>query len=724
MKSIRLRVSFLALLLVAITLALFYPATSFSLVNFDDPVFIVHNPIIFNGFSGNALRSAFTGLHGDECMYVPLLWVSYLLDLKFFNASPVDPWGFHFSNVLIHAFNSALLFLLLFAFCKKPWRAFFFAALWALHPLRVESVAWVTSRKDVLSTFFALLSVGAYVWAATRNTGAKGTAGSSRAHSTPGLSRPFYGASFLFFLLGLLVKPMLVTIPCLMLLLDFWPLRRYGSTGPAAARAVPRLLLEKLPFFLGAGLASLVVYLTQTHAMGSAPLWFRLYCIPSNYLFYLAKSFLPFRLSAMVPREPISILSFLLAVGILAAVSAWTWARRRERPNELAGWLAFLGLLFPVIGIVLIGIYPVAERYSYLPSIGLSVALLYLLPSGPRRPRKRLFRAGRLGLALTILAALAVLTSRHLPSWRNNQSLYDNVARQHPGHYAAIYHQAQQAFFVKGDVAAADQMADRLLQIKPETSFGLVLKIVCLSQRQSTEAALEFAQAHYPPVDVLTNPGIYENYLAILALLARRYDLANQYMRETFRRSVFEPKSQEQLHALAMFLAHELGDEATALDHAARISALQNKTQLAPEDFFLSYTTIWAAGLYAQMLPRFQELARTYPDRPDLLNNVAWLLATTAGSPAAPEEILGMVRQALSNAPQHPVILDTLSVAQAYAGDYDAALQTAQQLAAVLAISPAADAPSMLRKVQKRIDLYRERQPFREDSSGRLLYAP
>jgi protein O-mannosyl-transferase len=723
MKSIRLRVFLLALLLMAITFALFFPATSFSLVNFDDPVFIIHNPILFNGFSGSALRSAFTGLHGDECMYVPLLWVSYLLDLKFFNASPVNPWGFHFSNVLLHALNSALLFLLLFALCKKPWRAFFFAALWALHPLRVESVAWVTSRKDVLSTFFALLSVGAYVWAGTRRPGAERPDESPSPHLPHRLSRPVYAASFVFFLLGLLVKPMLVTIPGLMLLLDFWPLRRYGSTGPAAARAAPRLLLEKLLFFLCAGLASLVVYLTQTNAMGSAPLWFRLYYVPSNYLFYLAKSFLPFQLSAMVPRGPVPLPSLLLALGILAAASAWAWTRRREHPNELVGWLAFLGLLFPVIGIVLIGIYPVAERYSYLPSIGLSVALLFLIRSGQRRSPDRLFRAGRVGLALIILAALAALTSRHLPSWRNNQSLYDNVARRHPGHYAAIYYQAQQEFFVKGNAAAADRMADQLLEIKPATSFGLVLKIVCLSQLQSTEAALEFAQAHYPPVDVLTNPGIYENYLAILALLARQYDQANQYMEETFRQSVFEPKSQEQLHALAMLLAHEQGDEATALAHAARISALQRKTQLAPEDFFLAYTTIWAAGLYAQTLPRFQELARTYPDRPDLLNNVAWLLATTAGSPAAPEEILGMVRQALANAPRHPVILDTLAVALANAGEFDEALRTAQQLASVLAISPAADAPDMLRKVQKRIALYRECQPYREDSSGRLLYA-
>jgi tetratricopeptide (TPR) repeat protein len=719
MKTTRLRIPLLSLLLFAATFALFFPATSFSLVNFDDPVFITHNPILFNGFSWDAVRRAFTGLYGDECMYVPLLWVSFLFDLKLFGATAMDPWGFHFGNVLVHAANSVLLFHLLLAFCKKPWRAFFFAALWSLHPLRVESVAWVTSRKDILSTFFALLAVGAYVWAWL---GQRGATDPAMPAARP--ARLPLVAAFAFFLMGLLVKPMLVTIPCLMLLLDAWPLRRMGTSFAAARRTLPRLLFEKSPFFLCAAIAAGAVYLTQTKAITHVPLWVRLYCIPSNYLFYLNKFIFPVHLHAMVPREPISIPSFLLAIGILGAISVWAWRRRQQQPNELIGWLAFLGLLFPVIGIVIIGVYPVADRYTYLPAMGLSIALLSALPANGGLFSGRGFRAGVFVAALGILGVLGVLTARHLPSWKNDESLYTNIARHHSGHYGAIHYFAREELFANGNLAKADQMTDQLLAQKPTVSFGLVLKIICLSQLRSTEAAYSFALAHYPPSDNLGNPGVYEGYLTFLAFFSGDHDQARFYMQETFRRSVFEPKSQEQLHALAMLLAHERGDETTALEHARRIASLRDKTRLAPEDFFLAYTTLWSSGLHLQTLPFFQRLVHACSDRPDILNNVAWLLATTAGSPAAPEEILGMVRQALSNAPQHPVILDTLSVAQAYAGDYDAALQTAQQLAAVLAISPAADAPSMLRKVQKRIDLYRERRPFREDSSGRLLYAP
>ena len=718
MKTTRLRILLLSLVIFAATFALFFPATSFSLVNFDDPVFITHNPILFNGFSWTAVRRTFTGLYGDECMYVPLLWVSFLFDIKFSGATAMAPWGFHFGNVFFHAANSVLLFLLLFAFCKKPWRAFFFTALWALHPLRVESVAWVTSRKDILSTFFALLSIYAYIRAWLDRGGAITPEPPPARSSWLCLT-----ASFAFFLMGLLVKPMLVTIPCLMLLLDAWPLRRMGPSFAAARRALPRLLLEKTPFFLCAAIAAGAVYLTQTKAISPVPLWVRFYCIPSNYLFYLNKFFFPVHLHAMVPREPVSILPFLLATGILAAASAWVWMHRRKIPNELVGWLAFLGLLFPVVGIVIIGVYPVADRYTYLPTMGLSIALLSAFPSGGR-PSGRWFRAGRVVLALSILGTSAVLTSRHLPSWKNDESLYANIARHRPDHYGAIHYFAREELFANGDLAKANQMTDQLLAQKPTVSFGLVLKMICLSQLQSTEAAYTFARAHYPPSDNLGNPGVYEGYLTFLAFFAGDHDQAWQYMQDTFRRSVFEPKSQEQLHALAMLLAHERGDDATALEQARRISSLRDKTRLAPEDFFLAYTTLWSSGLHRQALPFFRRLIQACPNRPDLLNNVAWLLATTAGSPADPTELEQIARQALAISPDHPVILDTLAVAQAFGGDFAAAIQTAQEVVRLLETSTASDAPDLLRKVQKRIELYRAGKPFREYSATRLLYAP
>ncbi|MDD3604008.1 MAG: hypothetical protein PHD86_02330 [Kiritimatiellae bacterium] len=717
MKNNRFAVVILSILLFVMTFALFSPALSFSLVSFDDPVFITHNPIIFNGFSWQAMKSAFTELHGDECMYVPLLWISYLLDLKFFGASSTNPWGFHFTSILIHALNSVLLFLLLHGFCRKPWRALFFAAIWALHPLRVESVAWVTSRKDVLSTFFALLCILAYF---------RGRSGESRGNSSLRGVAAWHGAAFLLFILGLLVKPMLVTVPFLLLLLDIWPLQRLDGVPRASLPAAGgRLLLEKLPYFVAAAAASLAVYLTQTKAMSTVPLWIRLYCIPPNYLFYLHKFLYPVRLCAMVPREQVAPAYFLLSTAFLASVSAWIWMRRREQPHEIIGWLIFLGLLFPVIGIVVIGVYPVADRYSYLPSMGLSIALLFVFSARNKGAAKdRIWRAGRAGIAACILSALALLTFRQIPSWKNDENMYACIARHYPDHYAAMHYQAREDLFAKGNIIAADRMASQMLEIKPCVSFGLILKIICLSQLQSTEDALEFARENYPPCDNLGNPGIYEGYLTSLCFFARKYEEANHYMEETFRRSVFEPKTQEQLHAVAMLLAHEQGNETAALAHAARITSLKDKSRLFPEDFILSYTVIWSSGLYVQALPFFQDLARRSSRRPDILNNIAWLLATTAGSPADPEEIIQMVEKALAVSPNHPVILDTLSVAQANAGDFDAALQTAENVAAFLKTSTATDAPQMLRKVEKRMDLYRNQKPYREYSATRLLYAP
>lgn len=717
MKTSGLRILLPAALVFAVAFALFSPSLSYSLVNFDDQEFITHNPIIYNGFSWAGLRSAFTQLHGDQTMYVPLLWVSYLLDVKFFGATSAAPWGFHFTNVLLHAANALLLFLLLFAFCKKPWRAFFFAALWAMHPLRVESVAWVTERKDVLSGFFALLCIGAYV-------GAHSPEVAVHENGRPFGRRLLLVVSFACFLCGLLVKPMLVTIPGLLLLLDVWPLRRMELTVPSAARAAPRLVLEKLPFIAGAAAAAAAVYLTQAKAISAVPLWARLYAIPAHYLFYIGKSFFPRGLSPMVPAFAIPISVVLTSGAVLAAITAWLWMRRRNHPNELVGWLAFLGLLFPVAGIVVIGIHPVADRYSYLPAIGLSIALLHLVPTAAFPPRRRWLRLGRAGAALGLLVLLAVLTHRLLPAWRSDQALFAHIARQHPGHYSAIHYQARVAFYVQGDFAEADRLADQLLEQQPCVSFGLIMKTIALSQLQSAETAWAFARTNYPPCDNLGTAGLYESYLAMLALLTKRYDQANDFMRETFRLSVNEPKTQEQFEALAMLLAREQGDETTALAHAARIAALRNKTALAPEDLLISYTTLWNRGLYAQTLPFFRHLAETYPNRPDLLNNVAWLLATTAGSPGDPGEIMAIARQALAGAPGHPLILDTLSVAQANAGDFDAALNTAAQAAALLAAATDPEAPHLLRNVENRMSLYRNRTPFREDSSGRLLYAP
>jgi tetratricopeptide (TPR) repeat protein len=693
-------------LLAACTFFLFYPSTSFSLVNFDDPVFISHNPILFNGLSWQSFRDAFFGLHGDGHMYVPLLWVSFLLDTHFWNASDANPWGFHFSNVLFHTFNAMLLFWLLYQWGKKPWRAFFFAALWALHPLRVESVAWVTERKDVLSGFFCFLTIGAY-WLAKRGDASR------RA------SWCWTMASFALFVCGLLVKPMLVTIPFFFLLMDFWPLRRIEPAWKSSRKHLGPLIFEKLPFFLCAAIASVGVFITQTGAISPLPLWFRLYSIPPNYLFYLQKTFYPWGLYPMVDRAPVSFLHFLEASAFLLCISIWMWSKRSKFPNGWIGWCAFLGLLFPVIGIVFIGIYPVADRYSYLPSIGLSIALLGVWKSAITKGQKTL----RFALAALCVLLLVLLTHRHLPTWKNDNTLYQNVEEQDPTHFAAIHFEARQELFLHGNFERANQLADTLLQQKPCLSFGLVLKMICLSQLDSAETAFSFGEEHYPPCDSISNPGVYENYLACLAFFSGEYDKADQYMQTTLKKSIFAPKYMEQLHATAMFLAYEQGATECALAHAGEIESLRDHSSLDEKDLLISYMTLWSSGLHRQILPYLVALGQTHSNRPDLLNNMAWTLATTAGSPADPDMVLDMANRALANAPQHPVILDTLAVAYANAGDYERALDVSEQILKILQDTQAKDAPSFIRSVQQRMALYQKHQPYRENASLRLVFA-
>ena len=206
----------LALLLFSFVFALFSPSLGYKLVGLDDITYVSNNTVVHEGLSASAIRRAFAFDNPTATMYMPLLWISYMADIEWLGATPDHPRGFHFTNILLHALNAALLFYLLFVFCGNPWRAFFFAALWAVHPLRVESVAWVTERKDVLSGFFGLLCIGAYLWA-----GRGKSPSADRSPSPFRLSILFRLLSLLFFALGLLVKPSLAPIPFILLLLNF-----------------------------------------------------------------------------------------------------------------------------------------------------------------------------------------------------------------------------------------------------------------------------------------------------------------------------------------------------------------------------------------------------------------------------------------------------------------------------------------------------------------------
>ena len=720
------------ILLFLLSFALFSPSIGYFLVALDDPIFVVNNPIVFEGFSFPALARAFTTLHGDRCMYSPLLWVSFLLDNLFFRSVPLHPWGYHLTNVLLHAASAVLLFFILRFAVRRPWIAFFAAAVWALHPLRVESVAWVTERKDTLSTFFALLSILFYLNAfpPTRHSSLV------TRHCRKGL----LCFALLAFAAGLLSKPMLVTLPFLFLLLDYWPLRRFSLSD--ALRAFPRLALEKWPFFLLALLASLVTYRLQDGAISAVPLLIRLRRLPVNYLFYVSRTLWPSGLSPLFEGFPATLPWLAAAATAFLLLAATALLLFRHAPGVLVGLLAFAGLLFPVSGIVLIGDVFVADRYSYLPAFGLSLALAAFLdacwerarpardggaeaesPPSSRHSSLVTCLCGGTAAAAT-LAALALVTLRILPVWKNPDTFAQHVLKTAPNHALVFMYRFNDTFCDRADLPAAVEVADAVFAKEPTSCFAVLTQILVLSQTRSVSDALAFFDGH-PPKDAPNDPNrlALELALAVLYAEAGDFDAAAAHAGKALSIPDCSPKGRENAAALAFWVHAAAGHSDRAAEFARLVPSMDPDHPLAPSNFLLPLTSIWNMGLRKQALPRLLRLAGDASSNPALLNNIAWLLATAPNSSAPPGDILAIARRAHALQPDHPVICDTLGVALAFNSRFDEAIAVESSVADFLRTSTAPEAPAMLADVQSRIALFRSRTPFTENADLKLLYA-
>ena len=706
----------LALLLFILVFALISPSLRFELVDLDDITYVSNNTAVLDGLSASSIRQAFSLDNATATMYMPLLWISYMMDVEWLGATPVNPWGFHFTNVLLHALNSVLLFLLLLAFCKKPWRAFFFAALWAVHPLRVESVAWIAERKDVLSGLFALLCIGAYVRAASgRDLPSSRTSGS------------FLLLSLAFFVLGLLVKPSLAPIPFVLLLLDFWPLRRFELSWPSARRAAPRLLLEKIPFFLLAGLAAYGTVRGHQVVTGeiAVPILLRLLSIPLAYGFYLLKTALPLHLTVLyLPfsfwvAPSLLAAAALLVAGLLLLLTFVVWRSRDRFPNQLVGWLWFLGMLLPVCGLIPIPSNDVADRFSYLPAIGLSIALLFLLPSDLRLLRT--WRGFRPALSLAVLTVLAFLSFRQLPVWENTAALYARVLEVFPRHATALKVRAIQLIRDAGDFRQADQLISTALEADPHHWEALMTKAQCLSELEGPAAAQRLLQQVPPPTSRFIH-AYWQRDLARYALMLGQYEDALRHADQALSLLPPQDLSQTPILLLAMAAAFEKGDLPRALSYARRFPPYAEKTSLELADLLTHFVFQWVAGYRGDASAYFRRLVEAYPDRPDILNNVAWGLATASWSPADPQEVLAMAAQ-LSGliSPTHPGILDTVAAAQANAGDFEAAMRTMQEALSMFPADADADLRLFKERLASRLALYEQRRPYREDAFIRML---
>ncbi|MGA3267810.1 MAG: hypothetical protein ABSE16_13415, partial [Verrucomicrobiota bacterium] len=410
----------IGLLLALFTLLVYLPAGHDSFLVYDDNDYVTDNQAVQDGLTWGGVKWAFTTGHAGN--WHPITWLSHMLDCQLFGLNPGPQ---HLVNVLFHTANTVLLFVLLLRLTQALWPAALVAALFAWHPLHVESVAWIAERKDVLSTFFGLLAVLAYaqaVGAEPRPAAEKtGAAAADVPRFTHHASR-FHCLALLCFALGLMSKPMLVTLPFVLLLLDYWPLRRLNAS------TLQRLAAEKIPYFLLAAISSVVTFLVQRQSeavisLARVSLRYRLENAPVAVGRYLLKLFWPADLAAFYPlADKISPLAVLAAIAVLAVVTVVAWRARRRAPYVLVGWLWFLGTLVPVIGLVQVGGAAMADRYSYIPSIGVFLAVAFGVRAAAQRWQIPRFAVP--AAAMVILAGCLVATAHQLRFWRDSDTLF------------------------------------------------------------------------------------------------------------------------------------------------------------------------------------------------------------------------------------------------------------------------------------------------------------
>jgi tetratricopeptide (TPR) repeat protein len=414
----------ICLLLAVATLALYSPAIGHPFIfNYDDDVYVTNNAHVKAGLQWQTIRWALTSTEYSN--WHPLTWLSHAMDCQLYG---LNPSGHHLTNVLLHTLNVVLLFLLLAYATKQTGRSFLVAALFAIHPFNVESVAWIAERKNVLSTFFFLLTIGAYGWYGLK----------------PNFKRYFAVAAL--FALALASKAMVVTLPCVLFLLDFWPLRRIQGLStaendlPVPQMSFWRLVLEKLPLLALSAATSAVTIFAQ-HSGGAMklvlPLGVRLENATYAYAMYVWKAFWPAWLGLFYPHPGATLAVWRLALAalFLCAVSVLVWWQRTARPYLVTGWLWFLGTLVPVIGLVQVGEQAIADRYAYIPLIGIFVMMVWGAADLADK-RQTSFRS-RVKIAAAVIAIFAFFTIDQLRYWRSAVDIWAHTVEVTKDNYLA-----------------------------------------------------------------------------------------------------------------------------------------------------------------------------------------------------------------------------------------------------------------------------------------------
>jgi len=596
-------------------------------INFDDNEYVYDNPVVSKGISIEGIRWAFT--HFVSANWHPLTLISHMVDCQFYGLKHGEaPWrwgpgGHHFTNVALHALAAFFLFLALLEMTGEPWRCGFAAALFAIHPLRVESVAWVSERKDVLSGVFFMLTLWAY----------------ARYAKQPG-SKKYYAIALACFALGLMSKPMLVTTPFVLLLLDYWPLGRFQQKS-----LVARLLLEKIPF-LALSLASCVVTViaqkVAEKSIAQVPFALRLENSLVAYCEYLWKMACPVGLAVLYPlsKNGPPLWEVAGAALILASLTLWAIAARRKQPFIITGWLWYLGMLVPVIGILQVGEQAYADRYTYLPQIGLAIAGTWAVADWTRKwhYRREILLTGAAAALLLMLVGAWHQTSQ----WRNSITLWTYTI-DHTKDNPVAHNNLGMALVLNGMMQAALTQFSEAARLNPDyadahNNLGNLFR--SRGTASNNRADFDRAIAEYEKA-IHDAPGMAEPYnnLGGVLILEGRFSEAIEQCNKALQ---INPKIAEPHYNFGMALLHE-GKTRNGLDE------LQKALDLQPTNL-------------------------------TILRTLAWCLATmeqTSMRNGAEAVKLAMQANQITGG-NDPFVLRTLAAAQAETGDFSKAAETAR----------------------------------------------
>jgi tetratricopeptide (TPR) repeat protein len=726
------RTVLIGLLLSAVTLLTFWPQTGHDFINYDDGPFVTQNPNVASGLSWANTGWAFrTGFGGN---WQPLTWLSHMLDAQLFGLKPA--WH-HLTSLLFHLANTVLLFLLLQSLTGAPWRSALVAALFALHPLHVESVAWVAERKDVLSAFFFMATLLTYSrYAEARSLESKVQSLESEVQGqepevsthppaleiTPPISRftfhvprfdvpssIFYLLALAFFALGLMSKAMLVTVPFVLLLLDYWPLSRLQlKTQDSKLKTFPALLLEKLPFLALSATSCVVTFATQRTSDSVFPLaYLSLTERATNALVacatYLRQMFWPAGLAVFYPLpNTLPVGTVVLAGAVLLGITVWAIGFARRRPHRVVGWFWFLGMLAPVIGLVQVGLQQRADRYTYLPLIGLFILLVWEVSDALSRWRlPRIVCGAVTGLALLCCAAW---TRAQLRYWQNSETVFRHAIAVTKDNWLAHYNLAE-ALSDPGRRKEAVAEYDRALAIHPRfarahNNLGNLL----LLRGQVDEAIAHWQQA------LEIEPGLAGGHLNLGIVLLGKGQV-DEAIAHLERALAIDPGLANAHNSLGHAMLRK-GRPADALAH------FREAVRLRP-DFARAHCNLAAAllrqGQFAEALTHYQAAVAAQPANPAVLSSVAWVLATcpepsVRNGPRA-VELAEQARRLPSG--ENPAVLGTLAAAYAEAGRFPEAVATAQHARELIAAQGNAPQAEALRA---QLQSYQAGSPFRDPS--------